>query len=262
MNKTMAEYKNLTLGLTHSVCQSFFIRKLFFFFFALPCCEVASRTKSSSPSRKIMWLWRLTGTFFLLWEKRSLFIIKHVTTNKATLQKRFFTKKNCDVVHEEAVWRRLIPEPCPHGILGKASFVIGAREPRAHSWKSSSSVSRRFLVSLVMVRGTAPRCDVTTLCDLASGCQSAILLPQASSKAATLRRTKKYGRFWQTDSIRSVLIGRSVPFMCSWHVLEVFWPLNSGPISISYQKTHQNSYKTSGPTLNRTTAKWAANDFK
>lgn len=68
-----------------------------------------------------------------------------------------------------------------------------------HSWKISSSLSLRFLVSLVIVRGTAPcgACcccilkDEMSLCDLVSGRKSAVLLVQAASMAATLWRRNR-----------------------------------------------------------------------
>lgn len=66
-------------------------------------------------------------------------------------------------------------------------------ETIGHSWKISSSLSLSFLVSLVIVRGTAPcgDCcciveDEMALCDLVSGRQSDVLLRQAASRAATL----------------------------------------------------------------------------
>lgn len=68
-----------------------------------------------------------------------------------------------------------------------------------HSWKISSSLSLSFLVSLVIVRGTAScgACccileDEVTLWDLVSGRQSDVLLVQAASMAATLRRINRW----------------------------------------------------------------------
>lgn len=66
-----------------------------------------------------------------------------------------------------------------------------------HSSNISSSWSLRFLVSLVIVRGTAASAaccccileDKMTLCDLLRGCQPDVLLVQAASRAATLKLT-------------------------------------------------------------------------
>ncbi len=84
-------------------------------------------------------------------------------------------------------------------------------ETICHSWKISSSLSLSFLVSLVIVRGTAPcaACcccileDEMTLCDLVSGRQSDVLLLQASSRAATLWRIN---RWEDTVSLKTDLI--------------------------------------------------------
>ncbi|KAA8591922.1 hypothetical protein FQN60_017296 [Etheostoma spectabile] len=80
-------------------------------------------------------------------------------------------------------------------LSGKVSLMIKGATGRTtcHSWKISSSRSLSFLVSLVIVRGTAT-CDACcciledklTLCDLVSGRQSDVLLVQAASRAATL----------------------------------------------------------------------------
>lgn len=82
-----------------------------------------------------------------------------------------------------------------HGFRGSFFFFFlifksATVEMTAHSSKISSSLSLSFLVSFVIVRGTACCCcileDDITLCDRIRGRQSDALLGQAASRAATL----------------------------------------------------------------------------
>ncbi len=103
-----------------------------------------------------------------------------------------------------------------------AMFVSG--KTTCHNWKISSSLSLSFLVSLVIVRGIAPcdaRCscilkDELSLCDLVSGRESDVLLVQAASMAATLKRRNR----WKDEiSLRLDMI----PTVSLWQLQKLQW---------------------------------------
>lgn len=120
-------------------------------------------------------------------------------------------------------------------LSGKVSLMIKSVTARTtcHSWKISSSRSLSFLVSLVIVRGTATwdACccccileDKMTLCDLVSGRQSDVLLVQAASRAATLWRINRWEDTvsLQMDRIHTIRLTNFMPFDLKVWVLQKY----------------------------------------